>query len=116
MLRPVAFTLLVAGVLSHPLALFCLDECALKMGSGDSAGTPSQSIVQADLRECCLGSAQITKQWQAKPLPKVKQLGGPPQLLPGLFAVAFSHALLPAAPVEQRGSPPTGASVQVLRL
>jgi hypothetical protein len=116
MLRATAFTLLLFGVLSHPLALLCLDDCTMKMGSGDSAGTPTSPIIQADMRECCLGSAQVTKQWRAKPLPKGKQLGGAPELSPGLFTAAFSHALLPAPPVEQRGSPPTGASVQILRV
>ena len=116
MLRPVAFTLLLVGVLSYPLALLCMDECAMPMGTGDSAGTPAQSIVQADLRECCLGPAQVAKQWQGKPQPKVKQLGGPPSLSAGLFAVAFSHALLPPAPVYQHGSPPTQMSARVLRL
>ena len=116
MLRPVAFTLLLVGVLSYPLALLCMDECAMPIGTGDSAGTPAQSIVQADLRECCLGSAQTTKQWQGKPQPKVKQLGGPPSLSAGLFAVAFSHALLPPAPVYQHGSPPTQMSARVLRI
>jgi len=115
MIRPTAFTLLLAGVLSHPLALLCLDDCTKKMGS-DADGTPTSSIVQADMRECCIGSPQITKQWNGKPLPKVKQLGGAPQDSPGLFAAAFSHALLPPAPIEQRGSPPTGASVQILRV
>ena len=118
MLRPIAFTLLLAGVLSHPLALLCLDECTMPKRTGESGATPnqSQSIVQADLRECCLGPAQVAKQWLGKPKPNAKQLDAPPPLAMGLFAVGFSHALHFATPVEQRGSPPAGASSAVLRI
>jgi len=115
MLRPIAFTLLVAGVLSHPLAILCMDECAMPKND-DAKATPIQSIVQADMRECCLGSARVTKQWEGKPQPKIKQRGPTPLLAVGVVAVGFSHALLPPAPVEQRGSPPRGASLQVLRI
>jgi len=116
MSRATAFTLLLLGVLSHPLAILCMDECAMPKGSGDSKETPIQSVIQADMRECCLGSVRVTKQWEGKPQPKAKQLGSPPPLAAGVLAVEFSHALLPPAPTEQRGSPPTGASVLVLRV
>ena len=116
MLRPIAFTLLVAGVLSHPLAVLCMDDCAMPKRSGDIKATPIQSTIQADMRECCLGSVRVSKQWEGKPQPKVKQLGPPSPLAAGVVAVGFSHALLPPMPTEQRGSPPTGASFLVLRV
>ena len=116
MLRATAFTLLLAGVLSYPLAILCMDDCTLPMGRGNSKATPIQSVIQADMQECCLGSARVTKQWEGKPLPKVKQLGAPPPPAVGVAAVGFSHALFPPAPFEQRGSPPPWTSVQVLRI
>lgn len=116
MLRPIALTLLLAGLLSHPLALLCLDECTMPKGSGDAAATPVPVILQADMRECCLGSARITKQWNGKPQPKVKRLDAPPPLAVELFATGFSHLPHFATPVEQRGSPPTASALQVLRI
>lgn len=116
MLRPIAFTLLIVGLLSHPLALLCLDACAMPAGSSDSTAPPAPLILQADMRECCLGSARITKQWDGKPQPKVKRLDAPPPLSVELFAMGFSHLPHFATPVEQRGSPPAASALRVLRI
>ena len=116
MLRATAFTLLLLGVLSHPLALLCDTECAEMVGMGGSSVTPAPSDVQADLRPCCADSPQITKQWLGKPLPKVVKFGGsqPPQK--ELLTAGFSHPIHRPALTQLRGSPPVGASSQVLRV
>jgi len=116
MKRPVAFSLLLAGVLSYPVALLCMDECKMQMGTRDSSTTPISSIVQGDLRECCLSSALVSKQWKAKPLPKVNQLEAPSPLALDFFVTGLSRAPYPPIPAEQRGSPPTGLSFRILRV
>jgi hypothetical protein len=116
MMRPIAFSLLLAAALSYPVALLCMDECEMRMGGGRSSTTPFSSTAQTDLRECCLESALVSKQWEAKPLPKVIQLDAPPPLAADLVAIGLSHTLLPPIPPEQSGSPPTLSSFQVLRI
>ena len=116
MLRATAFTLLLLGVLSHPLALLCDTECAEMMGKGDSSVTPAESVVQADLRPCCSDSPQITKQWQGKPLPKVGKFDVSQQPQKELLTAGFSHPIHRPALTQLRGSPPVGTSSQVLRV
>ena len=116
MLRATAFTLLLLGVLSHPLALLCDTECAEMMGMGDSSVTPAQSVAQADFRQCCSDSPQITKQWLGKPLPKVVKFDVSQQPQKELLPAGFSHPIHRPALAQLRGSPPVGSSSQVLRV
>ena len=88
MLRTTAFTLLLLGVLSHPLALLCMDQCA-GMGMGDSAANPEHSMIQSDLRKCCADSPLVTKQWDGKPQQKIIQLGNPQPGLGEALAAGF---------------------------
>lgn len=116
MLRTTAFTLLLLGVLSHPIALLCERECKMGMGANSSHESHAPLVIKADLRDCCLGSAQITKQWDGKPLPKVVQHE---------TLSVFPHEVVPAGsyhprganiPWQQRGSPTASFQSQVLRV
>ena len=116
MLRPIAFSLLFVGFLSYPVALLCMDECTMQMGTGNSSTTSAFSTIQGDMRECCLGSALVSKQWEAKPLAKLIQLDAPLLPAPGLLAIGLSRAPSAATPLGERGSPPTLSSFQILRI
>ena len=114
MLRPTAFTLLLLGVLSHPLALLCMEQCKGMM-AGDSTTTPVQSMIQSDLRKCCADSPQVTKQWDGKPLPKIAQVRAAQPVSVEVLPIGFSHSPRHPFVMPMSGSPPA-ESLQVLRI